>query len=212
METYDCILIPGGGLTPEGELPLWTIARLEHAITYKEQFRWIAFLSGGTVHKPPPIDDRGYPVFESHKAAEYLVGSGLNPGQILTEICSYDTIGNAYYSRLLFTEPLQLKKLLIITSDFHMPRTREIFEWIFHLPPLTFEYQLKFEKSPNEGLSPSTLAARVQRENRSLKKLHLTRQNITSLEKLHTWLYTEHSAYAIGKKNEPLSEDELRSY
>ena len=168
MNELDCILIPGGGLLPNGSLPAWTIARLDLALTMKKQSRWIGLLSGGTVHKPPPIDIRGFPIFESRQAAAYLIQAGLNPEMIFTEICSYDTIGNAYFSRLLLAEPLQFINILIITSAFHMPRTRAIFEWIYNLPPHPVDYQLSFESVPDQGLSPRALAARTNRENNSL--------------------------------------------
>ena len=135
MHKFDSILIPGGGLLNDGSLPPWTVARLEHALSLKDVCRWFILLSGGTVHKPPPLDEGDFPYFESHEMAKFLVKSGLESARVLTEISSYDTIGNAYFSRLLFTEPLALKKLLIVTSEFHMPRTQAIFEWIFKLPP-----------------------------------------------------------------------------
>ncbi len=212
MQKFDCILIPGGGLLNDGSLPPWTIARLEHTLIYKDQCRWFILLSGGTVHKPPPINANGFPLFESLELAKLLINAGINSKRILTEISSYDTIGNAHFARLLFTEPLQLKKLLIVTSEFHMPRTKAIFEWVFHLPPLPFKYQLDFESTPNEGLSSQALTARIQREESSLANLGNTFQNITNLDNFITWLYTEHAAYATNKPSKPVSDDELKSY
>jgi len=128
MNIVDCILIPGGGLLEDGSLPPWTLARVDRALALKDHCHWIAFLSGGTVHKPPTLNHKGYPVFESRQAASYLVEAGLDPNRLLTEICSYDTIGNAYFSRLLFSDPLHFKKLHVITSAFHFPRTKAIIE------------------------------------------------------------------------------------
>jgi len=212
MTQFDAILIPGGGLTPNGNLPPWTVARLDQAISLREKSRWFALLSGGTVHKPPPLNEMGFPIFESRQAAEYLLDAGLDPKQILTEICSYDTIGNAYYSRLLFTEPLQLKKLLIITSNFHMPRTREIFKWIFQLQPSLIEYQLVFESTPDYGLSQQALTARVQREKNSLAYLKSKIREIRTLNEFLFWLYSEHTAYTPNRPHKPISENELKSY
>ena len=212
MQKFDCILIPGGGLLEDGSLPPWTIARLNYALSVKDECRWFILLSGGTVHKPPPVNAYGFPLFESRELAEHLVNAGINSNRILTEINSYDTIGNAHFARMLFTEPLKLQKLLVITSEFHMPRTKAIFEWVFHLPPLPFKYQLDFDSTPNEGLSFETLAARIQREESSLENLSNTIQKINTLDKFITWLYTEHAAYATNKPSKPLSDDELKSY
>ena len=212
MKKHDCVLIPGGGLLDDGSLPPWTIARLEYALSLKDNSRWFILLSGGTVHKPPPLNEDGFPYFESHEMAKFLVKKGLDSARVLTEISSYDTIGNAYFSRLLFIEPLSIKKLLVVTSEFHMPRTRAIFEWIFHLPPSPLEYQLSFETTPDKGLSPQALAARVQREKNSLNNLNNTIREITSLDDFLIWLYSEHTAYAPNKSYIPLSENELKSY
>ena len=212
MQNFDCILIPGGGLLEDGSLPPWTIARLNYALSVNNECRWFILLSGGTIHKPPPVNESGYPIFESRELAKHLRDAGINSNRILTEISSYDTIGNAHFARLLFTDPLLLKKLLIVTSEFHMPRTKAIFEWVFHLPPLPFKYQLDFKSTPNEGLSSQALAARIQREESSLDILRNTTQKINTLDKFITWLYTEHTAYATNKPSKPLSDDELKSY
>jgi len=212
MQKFDCILIPGGGLLEDGSLPPWTIARLNYALSVKDECRWFILLSGGTVHKPPPVNADGFPLFESRELAKHLVNAGINSNRILTEISSYDTIGNAHFARMLLTEPLKLQKLLVITSEFHMSRTKAIFEWVFHLPPLPFKYQLDFDSTPNEGLSSETLAARIQREENSLENLRNTIQKINTLDKFITWLYTEHAAYATNKPSKPLSDDEMKSY
>lgn len=212
MKKYDSILIPGGGLLEDGSLPPWTIARLEKALTHKTDCRWFILLSGGTVHKPPPLNGEGFPFFESHELAKNLINAGVSSDRILTEISSYDTIGNAYFARLLFTDPLRFKTLLIITSDFHMQRTRAIFEWIFRLPPTIHDYEIEFESAPDRGLTTQALAARVQREEKSLANLNKTIQKVNNLEDFIIWLYREHAAYAPNKPFKPLSPDELKSY
>jgi len=169
MTQFDCIFIPGGGLKENGSLPEWTLARVDRALELQEQTRWIALLSGGTVHKAPPLDSSGNPFYESRAAAEYLVSRGVPAEKLLTEISSYDTIGNAYFSRLLFSEPLKLKKNLAISSNFHIDRVRESFQWIYELTPLPQEYELEFENTPDLGLDPEALRSRGKKEAQSLK-------------------------------------------
>ncbi len=212
MTQYDCIFIPGGGLLPNGSLPPWTLARLERAKALKSHTRRIAFLSGGTVHKPPPLNENGYPIFESRAAAEYLVQQGLDPAQLLTEISSYDTIGNAYFSRLLFAEPTKMQHLLVITSDFHLPRTQAAFEWIYGLTPLRSSYQLVFESVPNKGLSPEALKTRISREKKSLEKMRQTQLDITTLDAFHAWFYYHHTAYSVASQPDKAAGDVLESY
>ena len=212
MTNLDCIFVTGGGLLLDGSLSPWTQARVDRVLEIQEQAQWIACLSAGTVHKPPPVNDAGYPIYESKVTAKYLIDNGLNPDKILTESCSYDTIGNAYFSRLLFAEPFNLRKLLIITSDFHMLRTQVIFEWIYNLVPVHGQYELSFECVPDQGLSPSALKARLKRERKSLDQALITRDRITTLVDCFHWIYTEHGAYAPGQSAEILTGDELISY
>ncbi len=212
MEKYDCIFVPGGGLLPDGTLPPWTIERLKRSIEYQSQARWIAFLSGGTVHKPPPLTKEGYPIFESRAAAVFLINHGITPSHLLTEISSYDTIGNAYFSRLLFSDPGQFQKLLIITSKFHMARVKAAFEWIYSLRPQAVNYQLHFDEVPDIGLSPQGLKERVDREAKSLKSLQKNKDGVNSLIDFQMWFYSSHTAYAVQSNSEIISGDVLDSY
>ena len=115
------LVVPGGGLLTNGSLPSHTIARLEKAIELYTQERArnpsIITLSAGTPHKPNPLDDHSFPIFESSAAIKYLIHRGVPTNDILEEKLSLDTIGNvrqclifslnAYsfsYSRLFFCE------------------------------------------------------------------------------------------------------------
>lgn len=209
---YDCVMIPGGGLLPDGSLPDWTVARLEAALEIEKHADWIVTLSGGTVHKPPPLDEGGFPIFESRKSAQYLIQAGVSPSRILTEISSYDTIGNAYFARILFSDPMNLVRCLVITSVFHMPRCESIFNWIYSLTPLQGEYSLNFKTTPDLGLPPKILQARQKKELRALENLRQKIQAINSLSTFQYWFYAEHDAYSALREKEHLSEDELKSY
>jgi len=212
MPLYNAILIPGGGLLEDGSLPPWTQARLELALQYDQETQWIGLLSGGTVHKPPPLDQKGFPFHESRVLAAALVSRGFAPERILTEICSYDTIGNAYFSRMLFSEPLKLSGLLVITSKFHMPRTKDIFQWVYSLLPRPIDFRLDFIPSEDNGLSENALAARITREKESLEAFQETKKKIANLADFHRWLYAEHKAYAPTRPPDLLSAEELKSY
>ena len=212
QKKYDCILIPGGGLRADGSLPDWTLARLERALEIEGQAEWILTLSGGTVHKPPPLDPAGFPYFESRQAAAYLVEAGVDPGRILSETCSYDTIGNAYFSRVLFADPLGLARCQVITSEFHLARAEVAFRWVYALQPVQAGTELSFEGVEDRGLPAGALAARRERERESLGKLRGKTRAITTLEAFQRWLYREHAAYAIQGESDILSSEELSSY
>jgi len=160
---YDAILIPGGGVRDKGELPPWVKNRLDHAIKI-HQTEYIIVLSAGTVYKAPPLDENGFPIFESIAAAKYLVAHGINPEAILCETSSYDTVGNAYFSRVIHVEPRGFRRLHTITSAFHMPRTKAIFEWLYGLDCQGGKYQLTFDPVPDIGIAADDLQARVNKE------------------------------------------------
>jgi hypothetical protein len=212
MTKYDAILIPGGGIREGGTLPIWTRRRLKKALEMKD-FGFIITLSAGTTHKPLPIDKNGYPIFESIAAANYLLEHGLSPYRILAEKSSYDTIGNAYFSRIIHVDPMELKRLLIITSDFHMPRTKAIFSWVYGLRKRKTEYELSFESVSDEGIDRTVLEARKEKERKSLLELSGNMKKIKTLREFHRWLFSEHDAYSIIQKVKPfLSEDVLHTY
>lgn len=197
---YQAILIPGGGLTPQGTLPPWSLNRFEHALSFEDGQCLYLPLSAGTVHKPPPLDPAGFPIWESVAGAHFLLEHGIPADRILPETSSCDTIGNAYFSRMIHAEPRGLSRLLVITSRFHLERTRAAFEWVYQLSPCPLPYQLDFQAVPNRGLEEDALQARQKKEARSLQALRDTAANIKTLGEFHAWLYTKHKAYAPGKK------------
>ncbi|CAD7929223.1 unnamed protein product [Amoebophrya sp. A120] len=160
------LTIPGGGVVDAEPAP-WTKARLDAAADYfnrtckngdttssteeqgveatskvvrRNQKCFFAPLSAGTPHLPMPIDPTtGKTLTESGAAAKYLVKKhNVSPDRILEEGASLDTIGNAYFLRVIHLEMLlkthKLVTVVVFTSEFHMPRTKAIFEHVLKLP------------------------------------------------------------------------------
>lgn len=211
MATYDAILIPGGGVKDKGELPPWVRIRLDQAIKIHDA-EYIITLSAGTVHKSPPLDENGFPIFESIAAARYLINHGINPKIVLAETSSYDTIGNAYFSRVIHVEPRVFRRLLIITSEFHMARTKAIFEWMYSLDDQDGKYHLTFDTVSDIDISADALQARVEREARSLKQFLKDTANIHSLRDCHQWLFTGHAAYSLSSTPTKVTDKSLNTY
>ena len=209
--TYDVILIPGGGVREGGNLPLWVKERLDCANSLQKG-EYILTLSAGTTHKPPPIDHYGFPIFESVAAANYLQSKGINPQKILSETSSYDTIGNAYFSRMIHVEPRGFKKLLIITSNFHLIRTESIFRWVYGLNSESRAYELNFLAVDDVGISTQALQERKEKEQLSLTNFFKIKSQIKNLSTLHQWLFTKHSAYAVGIEKNTIKNSSLETY
>ena len=204
MPNYDAILILGGGVREGGELPPWAAARFDLALK-RQSGEPLICLSAGTTHRPPPLED-GFPVAESVAGARYLLSCGVPGAQIRIENVSYDTIGNAYFAKLLFVDPAGWSRLLVITSEFHMPRTRAIFEWLFGLDG--GRYELTFEASPNHGMASDAERLRTEKEHQALTGFRSVQQRISSLPGLNEWLFTEHQAYsAAGRWKQERSRD-----
>lgn len=199
MSKFDAILVPGGGVRGGGLVPRWIKARLDLAIKVSQN-EPIITLSAGTVHRPPVLDEGGFPVFESVAAARYLMERGVKPERIITETCSYDTIGNAYFSRVIHVDPARFRRLLIITSEFHLPRTEQIFLWVYSLDQPGDGYQLSFQSVSDCGISVAALKARYEKERASLMQFFKIRETIRNLKQLHFWLHTQHAAYAVGRR------------
>jgi uncharacterized SAM-binding protein YcdF (DUF218 family) len=209
MPKHDAVLVPGGGVREGGELPSWVRARLDLAVQRYEG-AYIIALSAGTTHRPPPVDGDGFPIFESVAAARYLVSAGVPADRILVETCSYDTVGNAFFSRVIHADPLGLRRLLVITSDFHVARAQAVFEWVYGLTPQAAAYEMDFAGVADPAMDTAILRERQKRERASLEALAALTPNIRSMRDFHRWLFTEHSAYRSTARS--FAGDALASY
>jgi hypothetical protein len=196
---YDAILIPGGGVREGGVLPPWVAARFDRAIE-RAGSALLMPLSAGTPYRRPPLDERGFPFSEARAGAAYLLARGIEARRILVEEWSYDTIGNAYWSRVGHAIPRGLARALVITSAFHMPRVEAVFRWVYGLDGPGPQCALAFESTPDVGIEPEALRARVEKERASLAQFEQWRDWVGSLAELHEYLFAEHGVYAAERR------------
>lgn len=121
---------------------------------------------------------------------------GVAADRILVETHSYDTIGNAFFSRVVHTDPAGLRRLLIITSDFHAARCEAAFRWIYGLEPKAYSYELSFEPVCDPDMAAPVLAKRREKERKSLEDLLKVAARIRTMRDCHRWLFSEHGAYS----------------
>lgn len=193
------ILVPGGGLDKNGTPHPWVKERLNKALEIVQNDTVVVVLSRYSTHKPPIIDNQGMPLSESKASARYLIQRGLPCNQIRVEDLSYDTIGNFYFTKVLFLDVLEIDRVVIINSDFHIPRTKAIADWILNFERTKYR-QIKYLNTPNTGLNGKILSARISMEKQKLNKLEKLRRRIKSEQEFHTWLFTEHEAYSPAEK------------
>ena len=96
----------------------------------------------------------------SGQMMDYLLKKGVSETHIKSEDFSLDTVGNAVFSKLELALKNNWKKIAIVSSDFHIPRTKEIFDFVygckFNLEYVgaryagDFDFKEKEEKSLNK--------------------------------------------------------------
>lgn len=80
-------------------------------------------------------------MFESMSCASYLMNMGVPPQALLKETASYDTIGNGYFAATVHALPRRWQSLCVITSEFHMPRSKAIFQTLSQLVETDFGWR-----------------------------------------------------------------------
>jgi hypothetical protein len=139
---------------------------------------------------------------EAWANAQYLIQLGVHANDVLEETISRDTVGNAYFLRTMHADVAGLRNLIVVTSRYHMPRTRVIFEKVFALGPfppgLEGGYRLWFEEALDTGIPQELLSKRDEREAASLEQFIRISSSWTSLNELHSFIYRGSGAF-VGK-------------
>lgn len=190
----DCLIVLGGGIKDVHQLSQSTVNRLDAALQLHTGTETILVAGAGPVHSPPPVDERGFPVFESVGAIRYLIDQGVETDQLLYETSSYDTIGNAYFSRFIHIQHLPVQHLTIITSNFHLPRTKLIFDWIYGLST-DQPYVLEYVGVDDSHLDPQLLESHRQKELDRMNQLQALLPGLQTVTDLHDWIFHHHQAY-----------------
>ncbi len=192
----DVIVVLGGGIATDGTLSSGTRRRLDYLLKKRERLLRVSIiLSGrwsGFMKMRPHIT-------EAQAMKRYLAKHGIRVRHVITELESLDTISNAVFVRRIVEGHRAWKKILLMTSDWHMERALWIFQRIlgksYQVIPLSVASE-KTTKEQRKGYEKYLLAV----AKRFLKNIP------TSTKALITLLKTEHPFYSKSEKARKLLE------
>lgn len=198
------IIVLAGGIDQQGSCHKFVQDRLDLAYQlFLDDPQIIICSGGGSYHTKTITNQSGFVIHESTSCSQYLMNKGVPGKYIYKEWSSYDTIANGYFSFTNFIIPLGLTEVTVITSKFHMERSKLIFLWMNDI----FKYNLKlnFLESKNDSIESQVLEARKTREKNSCQNIvNILIKEYNTLPKFHCWFFSEHKAYCCISQDEKL--------
>ena len=127
MNIYDAIIVLSNLMDGESNLNLESKNRANLAFEIWNQQNCIPkLITMGWAYR----NDTNVPISKS--MANYLVNKlNVPKEQILSDVLSRDTVGDAFFSRYNYEKFFLKKKIIIITSDYHEKRAHSIFNFIY---------------------------------------------------------------------------------
>ena len=143
--------------------------------------------------------------------ADWLIKRGIPPEMILEENSSMETVGNAFFVRVLHADILSFFRIGIITNAWHMSRTRDVFSHVFSVPRQAWSEKLESNRRPvltfvacASGLDAQVERHRLASEQVKIPKFALGSKwqaDTRTLESLHLWLHRENMAYSPSARH-----------
>lgn len=207
----DVIIILGGGINKDGTLKEYSRTRVEKGVQlYKEGKANKILISG----KHAFVIDYKPKKTEAEAMKQYAIKLGAEKTDILKEEQSKDTVNNAFFVRKLFLEPKKWRNIIIVTSEYHMPRAKITFNKI-----LGRKFNIEFIES-NSKLSKQELQKKKANERKNIELIKKSlnkipfflRGNLKVMEKI---IYFKHPAYSKNpntKKEDNLEKIQKSQY
>ena len=112
------IVILGFALNADGTMKDELVGRLQTGLNIANQYTnaYVVVTGGGTAANNPNVTEGGL-------MGEWLLAQGLDEGRLIIENRAPSTVGNAQYTyEILKTEYPQVDSVVLVTSDYHVPR------------------------------------------------------------------------------------------
>lgn len=184
----DVIIVLGGGINGDGSLGESSRQRVDKGVElYKKRAAPYLIMSG----KGGFLSETQLPFTEAEVMKKYAVTLGVDPKDVFLEEKSKDTIGNAYFTRKL-SEDKKWKRFIVVTSDYHLKRSKYIFRKIFGR-----EYTLHFIRARSYlNYKQRRMTKRREKEYLFLTKHYLKHIISGNLTQIESFIFHEHPAYS----------------
>jgi SanA protein len=185
----DIIVVLGNGINKDGTLPKIAKKRVEKArALYKKGVANKILMSGrwgAHIDFIPPIT-------EAKAMKAYAVSLGVKPSKIFCEEKSRDTVTNLFFARKLFLDPRRWKRIMIVTSEYHITRTKYIAKKVFGS-----DFEVDFEEC-DSGISKQELKQKIKKEKRDIIITKLAAWGISDgdFKRIENLVTNEHPSYA----------------
>ncbi|MBI2653550.1 YdcF family protein [Candidatus Woesearchaeota archaeon] len=130
MDRKDSIIVLSRDITPNLQLTGESNQRVDKGIElFRQGVADVVIMNGGSGYiQGGYYLSYGVEMFHGLLMAEYALKQGVPLEQILIQPYSRDTIGEAYYVKEMFLKPKRWENNVIVTSNFHVPRCRIIYD------------------------------------------------------------------------------------
>tara|TARA_Y100000310_G_C20701911_1_gene830791 strand:- start:5274 stop:5843 length:570 start_codon:yes stop_codon:yes gene_type:complete len=180
----DAVLVLGGGVTRAGALSPISKLRVEEAVRLYKNDKARRILMSGKHNHMVEIPSN---ITEAQAMKAYAMLLGVHNEHVYVEEQALDTVGSAYFSRLLVLNKKRWKRIIVVSSEYHLDVTMYMFKKI--LGP---KYSLEFI-GINSELSQEEMGTRAKEESVYLEnvrsKLDLIEDGDD--EAVARWIYTE---------------------
>jgi len=131
------IVVLGGGVDENEKITMHSKLRYDAIIKLQKSYDYIICSSYKTYKEKAKNQIKS----EALAGKEYLIENGISSEKILLEEKSMDTFSNAYYTRVLIENlGFKINKITIVTSKFHMQKTRILFDIVFPKNKFNIDY------------------------------------------------------------------------
>lgn len=135
------LIVLGGGVDKDGNMPPWIHARLTKALREWKigNYRYLITAGKGRADHTQT---------EAEAMKIFLMRNGVPEDRLLDEGESTSTVENAYLCRINYLDKLGIKNVTIVTNKFHIERAKSIFEFI-----LGSSYKVRISPSDDSGIA-----------------------------------------------------------